>query len=106
MPAEVRFYQPPGDNVVAWEFQASADYNTWDWIDVDSPVQPCVDCYETVIIDHSPYSYVRARSLDSNGEYSVWSNIIVLPEPSFILLTSVSILLISVFSKKAKKTYG
>ena len=106
MPAEVRFYQPPSGDIVAWEFQASIDHNNWDWVDVSSPVKPCVDCYETVIIDSRPYSYVRARSMDSNGDYSVWSNVITLPEPSFILLTSISILLISVFSKKAKKTYG
>lgn len=106
MPAvEIRFYQPPSDDVVAWEFQGTNDFNTWNWVEVSTPVEPCAGCYQTTVADIGSNSYVRARSMDAAGNYSAWSKAIFVTEPSVTLAVSICILLVSVISKRFRRNY-
>jgi len=104
MPAvEIRFYQTPSDDVVAWEFQGTNDFNTWNWVEVSTPVEPCDGCYQATVSDIGDNLYVRARSMDATGNYSSWSEAVFVTEPSLTLAISICVLLVSVISKRVRR---
>ena len=104
MPAvEIRFYQPLIDDVVAWEFQGTNDFNTWNWVEVSTPVEPCDGCYQATVSDIGDNLYVRARSMDATGNYSSWSEAVFVTEPSLTLAISICVLLVSVISKRVRR---
>lgn len=104
MPAvEIRFYQPLSDDVVAWEFQGTNDFNTWNWVEVSTPVEPCDGCYQATVSDIGDNLYVRARSMDTTGNYSSWSEAVFVTEPSLTLAISICVLLVSAISKRVRR---